>query len=87
MRVLLVEDEADLVEALRYALTRSGYAADVALNLREATARLELNSYDVVVLDLNLPDGDGLDLARDLRAGRFAVEGLGPLVAFPDPKP
>ena len=69
MRVLLVEDEEDLVEALRYALSRAGFAVDAAGTAGEAVDRLLLNAYDAVVLDLNLPDRDGLDLARDLRAG------------------
>lgn len=67
--MLLVEDEDDLVEALRYALTRAGYAVDSAGTAGEAVDRLLLNAYDAVVLDLNLPDRDGLDLARDVRAG------------------
>jgi DNA-binding response OmpR family regulator len=72
MRVLLVEDEEGLVDALRLALARAGYAVDAALTGADAEAKLGLHAYDAVVLDLNLPDRDGLDLTRDVRAGRLA---------------
>lgn len=69
MRLLIVEDEEDLVDALRYGLSSAGYAVDAALTAGHAADRLALNAYDLVVLDLNLPDRDGLDLCRDLRSG------------------
>ena len=69
MRVLIVEDEEGLVSALRIGLQREGYAIDIALAEREATERLAVYEYDVALIDVNLPDGDGLDLARRIRAG------------------
>jgi DNA-binding response OmpR family regulator len=69
MRVLIVEDEEGLVSALRIGLQREGYAVDTALTEAEAADRLAVNQYDVALVDVNLPDGDGLDLARRLRAG------------------
>ncbi|MGN6333792.1 MAG: response regulator transcription factor [Motilibacteraceae bacterium] len=69
MRLLLVEDEEDLAEALRFGLSRAGYAVDVALTAADAVDRLLVNAYDLLVLDLNLPDRDGLDVCRDVRAG------------------
>jgi DNA-binding response OmpR family regulator len=71
MRVLIVEDEEGLVSALRVGLQREGYAVDAALTQAEATHRLAVNEYDVALIDVDLPDGDGCDLARRLRAGEI----------------
>lgn len=69
MRLLVVEDEEGLASALQVGLAREGYAVDVALTEAEARDKLALAAYDVLLVDVNLPDGDGFDLARDLRAG------------------
>jgi DNA-binding response OmpR family regulator len=71
MRVLIVEDEEDLVEAVRLGLTRAGYAVDAALDAAQAYERLTLNAYDLMVLDLSLPDGDGFTLCRAVRGGEL----------------
>lgn len=67
MRILVVEDEIDLAEALATGLRREGYAVDVANDVEGAVDRLSVAVYDLITLDLNLPDGDGLDLARRVR--------------------
>ena len=67
MRLLLVEDEPLTVRMLAKGLREQAYAVDVA---RSCSAALELTSdnvYDLIVLDLGLPDGDGLSLCRELR--------------------
>ncbi|MBN9084355.1 MAG: DNA-binding response regulator [Rhizobiales bacterium 62-17] len=69
MRVLLVEDEPEMVSALRAALTRHDMVVDHAPNLIEAEASLAEGVHDVVLLDRQLPDGDGLSLIPTLRAG------------------
>jgi DNA-binding response OmpR family regulator len=71
MRLLVVEDEADLVSALRVGLGRAGYAVDTALTVAGAEAKLAVEPYDLVVLDLMLPDGDGFELCRRLRSGQL----------------
>lgn len=68
MRVLLVEDEPEMASALRAALTRHDMIVDHAPNLFEAEAIAALGSYDALVLDRQLPDGDGLTLIPKLRA-------------------
>jgi DNA-binding response OmpR family regulator len=68
MRVLLVEDEPEMVSALRAALTRHDMIVDHAPNLAEAESIAATATYDVVVLDRQLPDGDGLSLIPKLRA-------------------
>jgi DNA-binding response OmpR family regulator len=70
MRVLVVEDEADLADAVARGLRRDGYAVDVAYDGEEALDKLEVNAYDVVCLDLNLPGTDGIEVCRRLRAAQ-----------------
>jgi DNA-binding response OmpR family regulator len=67
MRLLVVEDEARIVEVLRAALGRAGFAVDAVETVAEARAALPLIPYDAVILDLGLPDGDGLALLAGLR--------------------
>jgi len=67
VRVLLVEDDADLREVVAIGLRRSHIAVDPAATVAGAVDHLTTTDYDVVVLDLGLPDGDGVDLCRRLR--------------------
>jgi two-component system response regulator QseB len=65
MRILLVEDHPALREIVTAYLVRRGFAVDTASKAEEACAALDATNYDALVLDLGLPDGDGLDvLAR-----------------------
>ena len=67
MRLLVVEDEARITEVLRIALGRAGFAIDAVTTVADARAAFPLVPYDAVILDLGLPDGDGLDLLTELR--------------------
>jgi DNA-binding response OmpR family regulator len=67
MRLLAVEDEPDLGTLLRDALSRAGFAADLVTGIVDAEDHLDLISYDAMILDLGLADGDGLTLLRALR--------------------
>ena len=64
MRVLVVDDEADLTEAVATGLRRDGYAVDTAFGGREALDKVAVNAYDLVCLDLTMPDLDGLEVCR-----------------------
>ncbi|MCM4078698.1 MULTISPECIES: response regulator transcription factor [Paractinoplanes] len=77
MRLLVVEDEEDLAEGLRVGLARTGYAVDVAFDAAQAYDRLTVNEYDLMLLDVNLPDGNGFDLCRSLRTGELPTPGDG----------
>ena len=66
MRVLLVEDDPDLAEVVALGLRNESYAVDVADTSDAAEQCLQTTAYDVVCLDLGLPDGDGLALLRRL---------------------
>jgi DNA-binding response OmpR family regulator len=78
MRILVVEDEQDLALAIADSLRREGYAVDVAPNARTAVELATFNPYDVVCLDLNLPDGDGLEVCRRVLADERPVTGPAP---------
>lgn len=67
MRILVTEDEKDLADAIAKGLRRQGYAADIALDGEEALFMADVNSYDLVILDLNLPKIDGIEVCRRLR--------------------
>jgi two-component system, OmpR family, response regulator len=69
MRILLIEDEPNLGAAVQEHLTADGHAVDWCARLDDADAALRAVGYGLVLLDLNLPDGRGLDLLRTLRAG------------------
>jgi len=60
-KVLVIEDEADLREALCSYLRLDGFRTDAAASLKEADTHMTDHHYDVVLLDLGLPDGDGLE--------------------------
>jgi two-component system response regulator RegX3 len=66
-RILLVEDEEAITEPLAEALEREGFDPTVASTAREALERARSGSPDLVLLDIGLPDGSGLDVCRELR--------------------
>src|SRR5215203_1031006 len=66
-RILLVEDEATISEPLAESLVRDGFEAEVAPTLAGAREAFRREAPDLVLLDVMLPDGDGRDLAREIR--------------------
>ena len=84
MRVLLVEDEKELADALRAALSNHRMIADHARDLAEAALILRDAVYDVIVLDRKLPDGDGLSLIPKIRLQGSMV---GPTITSANPLP
>lgn len=73
MRVLLVEDNDELIGLLTKALERAGLGVDWARTVGDAEASLRTMSYAAVVLDLGLPDADGLSLLDQMRRRRDAT--------------
>lgn len=67
MRVLLIEDDPSLGAALRDHVASEGHAADWSTTLADAAHAAQAIPYDLILLDLALPDGQGLDLLRALR--------------------
>lgn len=68
MHLLVIEDEQDLARALQRGLQGEGYAVDVALDGEHGSELAGINDYDLLILDLNLPGVDGLEVCRRLRA-------------------
>lgn len=67
MRMLIVEDDCLLNHTLCYNLSAAGYSVDAAATRDEAVQFMLEHPYDLVVLDVNLPDGSGFDLCRELK--------------------
>lgn len=74
MRALVIEDDAGIASGLRHALTQAGYATDVCDSVAAGTGLLCAERYDVVLLDLGLPDGDGRAVLQRLRARHATAE-------------
>lgn len=68
MRLLIVEDEPRIAELLEGALTKAGFTVDKASSCADAREALSLNPYDIAILDLGLPDGDGMCLLDEVRS-------------------
>lgn len=67
MRILIVEDEKDLCQMIVKSLKESGYEVDIANNGNEAMELLDVENYDLIVLDLNLPEIDGMEILEEFR--------------------
>jgi DNA-binding response OmpR family regulator len=67
MKVLVVEDEQGLAESINEYMSKEGYICEMASTFQEADERIYLYTYDCVIVDLTLPDGDGLQLIENLK--------------------
>ena len=67
MKILIIEDDLSLQEILRRTLEQERYIVEVAPDYRTGIIKLSDYTYDCILLDINLPDGNGLDLLRELK--------------------
>lgn len=67
MKILIVEDDLSLINGLSFALKKQGYESDVARTTLEANAIWADGKYDLVILDVSLPDGSGFDICEKIR--------------------
>ena len=67
MKILVIEDDLSLQEILRRTLEQERYVVEVASDYRTGLIKLSDYTYDCILLDINLPDGNGLDLLRELK--------------------
>lgn len=72
-KLLLLEDDQSLIDGLVYALTKEGFALDVATTVAEARSLLTAQAYDLLLLDLTLPDGNGMEICTAVRAAGSTV--------------
>lgn len=75
LRLLLVDDHADSMRVLQRLLEMEGYDVQSASNVAEAVALASSHPFDLVISDLGLPDGSGLELMRELRK-RHGLSGI-----------
>lgn len=73
MRILVVEDNPDLAAAIRQGLREHGYSVDIVHNGFEGEEMAASEPYDLVILDVMLPDRDGVELCRNLRRRKIAT--------------
>ncbi len=69
MKVLIIEDEKGLAQEIESYLTVEGYHCEKAFNGNEASEKIYVNQYDFILLDLGLPDYEGLDLLKEAKEG------------------
>jgi DNA-binding response OmpR family regulator len=67
MKILIVEDEIDLSGSIAFYLRQEKFNCEAVLNYSDAVEKINLYNYDVVVVDITLPDGNGLELIRELK--------------------
>ena len=67
MKILIVEDESSLCEMMQETLEKERYIVETASNFSDAKEKIELYEYDCILLDIMLPDGNGLELLKALK--------------------
>lgn len=73
MKILIVEDEEELADSVSHYLELDGYLCETASTFDEASEKTSLYEYDLIILDLMLPDGDGLKLLKQVRQHRHTA--------------
>ncbi len=67
MKILIIEDDLSLINGLSFAIKKQGYELDIARTSREADGIWSDGKYDLVILDVSLPDGSGFDICKKIR--------------------
>lgn len=68
-KILLFEDEPNIAENLKYALKTEGYSCEHSTTAFDGMAKFKSGSFDLIILDVGLPDKSGFDICREIRAG------------------
>ncbi len=76
LRILLVEDHADTANVLRRLLTKDGHSVRIAESVAAGLAYIELESYDIIISDLGLPDGNGTELMTAALKRQTGIKGI-----------
>ncbi len=72
MKILIVEDEHELSKSIAAYLQKESYTCEIAADFKTAIEKTELFDYDCILLDISLPDGNGLHVLKELKANRKA---------------
>ena len=67
MKILIIEDEIELLIAVGNYLTKENYICELAENFSKALQKVSIYEYDIILLDITLPDGNGLELLKSIR--------------------
>ncbi len=67
MKLLVIEDNPDLLDSITSALEREKFVCERAISFGEAEEKIRLYTYDILIVDINLPDGSGLDIIRNIK--------------------
>jgi two-component system copper resistance phosphate regulon response regulator CusR len=73
MKILIVEDDRNLLDNTKAQLEKAGFGVDAVTTKDEAEYQLDVNHYDAVVLDINLPDGNGFEICQNIRSKQDAT--------------
>jgi|TARA_B110000914_G_scaffold46733_1_gene39755 two-component system phosphate regulon response regulator PhoB len=73
-KVLVIEDEPDIRKTLEYNLTREGFKVSGCGSIKEAKKLIEIPNFSIILLDLMLPDGSGLDLCREVKSNSLTKD-------------
>lgn len=69
-KILLVEDNEMIVKGLVYSLSKEGFETNIAYNAQEAESKIESNVYDIIILDVMLPDGNEFELCKHIKENK-----------------
>jgi len=69
-KILIIEDEPDIRKTLEYNISREGYKVESASSLSEGKEQINSSDFSLILLDLMLPDGSGLDLCREIKSDK-----------------
>src|SRR5690625_5555687 len=72
-KILVVDDEVSIVTLLKYNIEKEGFITDVAYDGQEAIKKAEQNHYELIVLDVMLPEMDGMEVCKHLRQNKIDV--------------
>ena len=67
MKILIIEDEKDMLQNMQSSLEKEGFLIETAISYSEAISKIGIYDYDCILLDITLPDGSGLQLLKDLK--------------------
>lgn len=70
MKILVIEDETAMLHSITAYFAKSGYVCETATNVAEAQEKIYMYEYDCVILDITLPDGNGLDILEQLKKNK-----------------